>query len=375
LNHTNLIFVAFSLLVGILVFAIWSNTHVFAQQLPSSSLPPSGGSGSSSPSNPISPELKAKMCDPSNPSLKVVNTTESNICGIPKTVKPPVASSTATPPTSAVSSSSSPSTQQTTTTKSTTVATNTTTSPKQQQVKTSNNNTNAILRPTGSASGTKIAPVSQPITSNASSSSPSAIAPQIKAVNQQQPLIRGINSTTGTNSTPAATIMSIIPINGTTIPINSTAGQNYTGINNMAGQNDAFLAAPPVAASGKLMYLGYHGADSTPTNGYSSPSDKSSSDSKQPSIHRSSSTTSDDDSTGKKKTSGIKLDRSDSANKDNSPKKDKSSSSRSSGNTKDGSESSSSDFASAIRNKVDTIVRNSIGEVRHSLFGFSDYGS
>jgi hypothetical protein len=164
--------------------------------------------------------------------------------------------------------------------------------------------------------------------------------------------------------------MSIIPINGTTIPINSTAGQNYIGINNIAGQNDAFLAAPPVAASGKLMYLGYHGGDSTPTNGDSSPND-----SKQPSIHRSSSTTSDDDSTGKKKTSSIKLDRSDSANKDNSPKKDKSSSSRSSGNTKDGSESSSSDFASAIRNKVDTIVRNSIGEVRHSLFGFSDYGS
>jgi hypothetical protein len=109
MNHTNLIFVAFSLVVGTLVFAIWSNTHVFAQHSPSlssSSLPSSSGGSSSSPSNPISPELKAKMCDPSNPTLKVVNTTESNICGIPKTVKPPVASSAATPPTSAVSSSS-----------------------------------------------------------------------------------------------------------------------------------------------------------------------------------------------------------------------------------------------------------------------------
>jgi hypothetical protein len=38
---------------------------VFAQQLSSSSLPPSDVSGSSSPSNPISSELKAKMCDPS----------------------------------------------------------------------------------------------------------------------------------------------------------------------------------------------------------------------------------------------------------------------------------------------------------------------
>ena len=63
MNHTNLIFIAFSFIVGILVFAIWSSTHVFAQQ--SSSLPSSGGSGSNSPSNPISSELKAKMCDPS----------------------------------------------------------------------------------------------------------------------------------------------------------------------------------------------------------------------------------------------------------------------------------------------------------------------
>jgi hypothetical protein len=365
MNHRNLIFLTFSLVVGTLVFAIWSNTHVFAQHSPSlsssSSLPSSSGSGSSSPSNPISSELKAKMCDSSNPTLKVVNTTEARICGIPKTVKPPLASSTATPPTSAVSSSS-PSTQQTTTTKSTTVATNTATPPKQQQVKTSNNNTNAISSPTGGPTGTTIAPVSQ-LTTNVSSS-PSAIAPQVKAVNQQpqqqQPLIRGINSTTGTNSTPAATIMSITPINGT------TAGQNYTGINSAAGQNDAFLATPPVAPSAKLMYLGYHGADITPTNGDSSPNDKSSSDSKQLSIHRSSSsTTFDDDSTGKKKVSSIKLDRSDSANKDSSPKKDKSSSSRSSGSTNDGSELLSliPDLESAIKNKVDYIIKNTISSI------------
>ncbi|MFL6433390.1 MAG: hypothetical protein ACJ71O_06640 [Nitrososphaeraceae archaeon] len=66
------------------VFAtVFSASIIYAQQ---SSSPPAGSSLSSTT---ISPELKAKMCDPSNPSLKVVNTTESTICGIPKTVKPP----------------------------------------------------------------------------------------------------------------------------------------------------------------------------------------------------------------------------------------------------------------------------------------------
>jgi len=71
----------------------------------------------------------------------------------------------------------------------------------------------------------------------------------------------------------------------------------------------------------------------------SSPNDKSSSDSKQPSLHRSSGTKSDGDSTEKKKTSSTNLDRSESANKDSGPKKDMISSSRSSRSTNDGSES------------------------------------
>jgi hypothetical protein len=94
----------------------------------------------------------------------------------------------------------------------------------------------------------------------------------------------------------------------------------------------------PVMAQDKLMYLGYHGGDSTPTNGGSSPNDKSSSDSKQPSLHRTNGTTSDGDSTEKKKTSSTNLDKADSANNGSSPKKDKSSSSITSGTT-DGSES------------------------------------
>jgi hypothetical protein len=37
----------------------------------------------------LTPEQKAAICNPNNPKLKVVNTTESKICGIPVTVKPP----------------------------------------------------------------------------------------------------------------------------------------------------------------------------------------------------------------------------------------------------------------------------------------------
>jgi hypothetical protein len=33
----------------------------------------------------LTPEQKAAICDPSNPKLNFVNTTESRICGIPKT--------------------------------------------------------------------------------------------------------------------------------------------------------------------------------------------------------------------------------------------------------------------------------------------------
>ncbi len=46
----------------------------------------------------ISPKLKAEMCDPSNPTLKV-NTTESRICNIPKTVKNVTTAAAASPTT------------------------------------------------------------------------------------------------------------------------------------------------------------------------------------------------------------------------------------------------------------------------------------
>ena len=84
MNYPRLLFTIF-LAGAVLVFAIWGNISAYAQQ-------------SSTPSTIISPELKAKMCNPSNPDLKVVNTTEARICGISKTIKPPLASA-ATPKT------------------------------------------------------------------------------------------------------------------------------------------------------------------------------------------------------------------------------------------------------------------------------------
>ena len=60
------------------------------QQTSSSSAPPALPLPTSpSTSNTISPEEKLQMCDPNNPKLKFVNTTESNVCGLPKSIKAP----------------------------------------------------------------------------------------------------------------------------------------------------------------------------------------------------------------------------------------------------------------------------------------------
>jgi hypothetical protein len=51
---------------------------------------------SSSSSLSLTPEQKAAICDPNNPESKLnpVNTTESKICGIPVTIKPPPSNTT-----------------------------------------------------------------------------------------------------------------------------------------------------------------------------------------------------------------------------------------------------------------------------------------
>ncbi|MFL6358004.1 MAG: hypothetical protein ACJ72V_01520, partial [Nitrososphaeraceae archaeon] len=72
MNNTRLIYAVFSVIVGVLLLGIWSNIQVYAQQ--SSAATPLSTANSPSTTT-ISPELKAKMCDPNNPSLKVVNTT------------------------------------------------------------------------------------------------------------------------------------------------------------------------------------------------------------------------------------------------------------------------------------------------------------
>jgi hypothetical protein len=354
MSNTSSIFAVFSVLVGVMLFGIWSNIHAYAQQSSSPTLsassPPTGDSLSTTT---ISPELKAKICDPSNPSLKVVNTTESHICGIPKTIKPP--SLSASPPISTVSSST-----QKTTIKPTPAASVAAPKQQQQQIATTNNNT--VSRSTGGATGATMAPVSNPI-NRSLSTSPSNIAPQVNAISQQQQQQQQ-------------------PVTG----INSTAGQNYT-----------LAATSPVVTSDKLLYLGYHGTTS-PAHGSSGPKDKSSSSDTKPRTHHSTRSISDsspkdkhssdtkpstphirisatdNDSREKKtKTSTTKLDRTDSINDDSGSKhKSGSSATESSSHTDDGSESRSSDLASGIKNKVDSIIRNTLGEVRHNLFGFSD---
>jgi hypothetical protein len=81
MSYSRLIFTIFSAVGGILVFAIWSNSHAYAQQssspILSASSPPSTAS---LPSTTISPELKAKMCDPSNPALCLHRYTLDQIC-------------------------------------------------------------------------------------------------------------------------------------------------------------------------------------------------------------------------------------------------------------------------------------------------------
>ena len=276
MSNISSIFALFLVLAGVMLFGIWSNTQAYAQQ--SSAAPPPATA--SSPSTTISPEIKAKMCNPSNPSLKVVNTTESRICGIPKTVNPPLASSAVTPQATSALSSSPP--QQTPATK----PANTIAPPKQQQIANTNDN---IPRSAGSGSVPIIAPLSHP-----TFTSPSGIAPQVKAVNQQQ-------------QHPA-----VSPINGTA-GINSTAGQNYT-----------FAATSPAFPSGQVLYLGYHGTAPNPTHGNSG--------SKQDSTHDNNSHSSTSDrsskdkdandvtSSVKKKTSSTKSDRTDSTNAESSSK-------------------------------------------------------
>jgi hypothetical protein len=230
MNNTRLIYAVFSVIVGVLLFGTWSNIQVYAQQS-SAATPPATASSPSTTT--ISPEIKAKMCDPSNPSLKVVNTTEARICAIPKTVKPSLPA--ATPPTSAVSSSSE--------SKSSPLAASVA-APKQQKMIASNNN-NAITPTTasqlpkqtgaGKETTAMVAPVRNVSNKSLLSSPSSTIAPQVNAITKQQ------------------------------------QQQHLLTVSNVtAGQNHTFAATSPSVTPGKLIYLGYQGSSASLKDKHSS---------------------------------------------------------------------------------------------------------
>ena len=299
MSNISSIFTVFSVLVGLLLFGIWSNIAVNAQQ-PLASPPAASSSGTT-----ISPELKAKMCDPSNPSLKVVNTTESRICGIPKSVKN--TTTTAATPTTSVVSALQPAAA---------VA-----NPKHQKMTASNHSNtitstvNQLPKQTsktiiaGKGTTATLAPVKN--VSNKSLSLPSSessIAPQVNTMNKKQQQQQQLLPTVG----------------------NVTAGQNHT-----------FAATPTPVIPGKLTYLGYKGSSATSDHISSTSKDKHSSDTKPSSTGSSSSGSS---STSKDKHSS-----------DTKPSSTGSSSSSSSGGG--GSSSSSS---STSKDKHSSHVKSSV---------------
>src|SRR5919202_1920623 len=188
-------------------------------------------------------------------------------------------------------------------------------SPKVQQVAITTTTYNTVSPSTGYVTWATIASLSninnRPSLLSSLRPSTSTIAPQATALRQQppQPSIQAIN-TTG---------------------INDTAGQNYTS-----------ATISPTLASGKLMYLGYHGdsesssrSSGQSTTHSSSSIDKisSSSDSKPSSHHSNTRSTSDSGSIEKKKTgdSGTKLVRTELTNTDGGD--DSSSNAKSSGSS------------------------------------------
>jgi hypothetical protein len=223
------IFALISVLSAVLVFGIWSNIQTYAQQ-PSSS--PTSLSPPTVPrSTTISPQVKAVMCVTDSPSLKVVNTTEARICGIPKTVKTDTTTASSIPSISPTAVSSPP-----TTTK---LPAANVAAPKQQKITTTPAASQLPKQTTGASKET---------TTTAVSNKPSIIAPQVNAISkkpQQQEQLQPATS-------------------------NLPAGRNFT-----------FATISPAVTSDTLKYLGYKGRATAADSGSSSDSkDKHSSDTK-----------------------------------------------------------------------------------------------
>jgi hypothetical protein len=230
MSNISSIFALFSVLCGVLVFGIWSNIQAYAQQ-PSSS-PTQLSPPSVSPSTTISPQVKTIMCAPGGTSLKVVNTTEARICGIPKTVKSNTMTAAAIPSTSPTAVSSPP-----TTTK---LPAANVAAPKQQKI-----TTTPAKQTIGANKETTTTAVSD---KPSSPSSPSTIAPQVKAISKKHQQQVQLQPATG----------------------NVPAGRNYT-----------FATTSTAVTSDTLKYLGYKGTATAVNSGSSTASkDKHSSDTK-----------------------------------------------------------------------------------------------
>ena len=80
----------------ITMFTVVANFGTAQGQATAADDKPSSSSSLSSPS--VTPQQKAAICDPNSPTsnLNPVNTTESRICGIPKTVQPSIPNGTDT---------------------------------------------------------------------------------------------------------------------------------------------------------------------------------------------------------------------------------------------------------------------------------------
>ena len=55
------------------------------------------GQESNSTASSLTPQEKSAICNPSNPKLNFVNSTESKLCGIPKSVKSNMSNTTTSP--------------------------------------------------------------------------------------------------------------------------------------------------------------------------------------------------------------------------------------------------------------------------------------
>ena len=239
MSNISSIFALFSVLSGVLIFGIWSNIHAYAQQPSSSSTPLSHATVSRSST--ISPQVKVTMCAPGSPSLKVVNTTEARICGIPKTVKSNTTTAAAIPSTSPTAVSSRP-----TTTK---LPAANVAAPKQQQITTTPAASQLPKQTTGGSKEMTTTAVRSVSNKPSLPSSPSTIAPQVNAISKKHQQQEQLQPATG----------------------NVPAGRNYT-----------FATTSTAVTPNILKYLGYQGSATAVNSGSSSSDskDKHSSDTK-----------------------------------------------------------------------------------------------